>query len=345
MDLIRLKALRLYRIYEAILVLTNSMTVETRKGMEASKNAIKSKKGWEVRNFVKTIKMEVSKLKKHYGVKVSNLDLLKLLEEVESAPPGLFLLIPKYFLKEYFEFYNNVFPDFNDLPDHIRVGVDRGTVRQREGYGELYLLEAKIFEDMCALFNLSREQYLKWDKNNPCKKIIKFYEALSRATIAGAFYLLEAYLNGIAFDYYIKNKECLDEETITILTEWDSNKNRPKYVAFRDKALQYPRILLGASHPPFQENNCPDLAFIIEKGKSLRDAIVHASPMLTDLEMIISKKEGAFFRVDFMDVEQMVDNAIALIRKIEAKIYGNEKRLFWLKNRGGDGYFCEEVFG
>ena len=77
--------------------------------------------------------------------------------------------------------------------------------------------------------------------------------------------------------------------------------------------------------------------------KVLRDAIAHPSPGPNLLKMDPGK-ERELFNTDFNEVEPIVDNSIALVRKIEKLIRGNDLRLDWLHDRGGDGFFPDVVF-
>jgi hypothetical protein len=151
------------------------------------------------------------------------------------------------------------------------------------------------------------------------------------------------YLNGIASDHYLKNEKRLTTEEKQTLTEWDSKNNRPKHLSLREKALKYPRMILGVEHPPLQENNCPELGFIIGKAKALRDAIVHPAARREDSEYGSDKRQLVYL-IEYDEVEQVVDNAIRLVRKIETKVYGNTDRLLWLKGRGDDGQFPDDTF-
>lgn len=54
--------------------------------------------------------------------------------------------------------------------------------------------------------------------------------------------------------------------------------------------------------------------------------------------------EGLSYLIEYDEVEQVVDNAIRLVRKIETKVYGNTDRLLWLKGRGDDGQFPDDSF-
>jgi hypothetical protein len=198
---------------------------------------------------------------------------------------------------------------------------------------------------MCALFNLAwayREKGAKESQVCPNKQR-KTAFALFRAAISSAFFFVESYINGVAFHYLASAGSASDQKTKDYLSEWDSVRKRPRFNKTRDKLVHYPRIVLGVDHPPLQENNCPELAFIVTKAKQLRDSIVHASPT-SDPESLLPEKEEAVYSLGFVDVEETVDSAIELVSKVETLVHGSTKFITWLKRRGPDGLFSEEVF-
>ncbi|HHT9126793.1 MAG TPA: hypothetical protein ACFYD6_13405 [Candidatus Brocadiia bacterium] len=340
---LRDKAKQLYREYEAILVFTYGVTVDIKRKMTHTKDIISNSNSSKfLRRFIKDVKEKIANLRQCYGCKVPNSELIKILENAGKGGTELQLLIPKYTIKTLFTHFKKCLPAFETFPEHARIGIDSGTFRKHHGTIEVYLLETILFENMCALFNLAKEQHSKINKLTDSKRFIKTRNALNQATVTQAFYFVEAYLNGLSFNYYI-NKTDLDDKTKMFLTEWNHIHNKPKYLSLRDKILQYPRIILDTQYPPLQESNCPEIDFITDRAKIIRDAIVHASPFL-NLHTFEPEKERKVFELTFEEVEQVVDNAITLVQKIETSIYGDTKRLSWLHKRGPNGLFPETVF-
>lgn len=342
-DKLRVKAEKIYNEYQAIYSIINAATVQIRKDFEASAKAIVHFNKNELSDFITKIKGEMSNLRKHYGVKVPNSTILELVEKAKSGPKKKLLLIPKYLLNDIFSRYTNIIPDFNEFPNHMRIGLDLGVFRKKQGTVELYLLEAIIFENMCALFNLLKKYQSEKQKADASKKDIKTYNALQKSTVVFAFFFVESYLNGIAFDFYSKNEDVLDYKTKALLTEWDSEKNRRLNLSLKEKILKYPRIIKGLEHPPVQESNSIEFDFIVNTAKLFRDSIVHASPKF-DLEKYDPVKEKLFFDMTIDDVEQTVDYSIRLVERIEKEISGTTDRLWWLCKRGRNGAFPESAF-
>ena len=216
----------------------------------------------------------------------------------------------------------------------------------RKGSSETRLVETTLFEDTCALFNQAR----LWDLQrrelsdvDPPKAKVKTSVALNHATIVSAVNFVEAYLNGLAADHFSENESSLDQNTRDILADWDSSQKRPRYLSLRDKALQYPRMILGLEHPPLQENNCPEFAFITRTARSIRDAIVH--PSAVPDKGPFHPREELLFNIEFDDVEGVVDSAVALVRRLHGVIYPDGPVLIdWLQDRAEDGLFDESVF-
>jgi hypothetical protein len=340
-DKLRQKALKLYRVHETIQVLLGMVTVDVRKRLEHNREAINQANKRRLNEIINELEQRIESDRKEHGIKVPNSLLVKYLVEA-NAQKGWLLMLPKYAFEELIPKFHLLMPDFVFFPEHLKIAIDPGIYRTKEGDFELYLIEAILYEDMCALFNLAREHSMKEKIDSP-KKIVKIGRAFLHSTVTTAYYFVEAYLNGIAFDYYFKNKDILNEESRSLLTEWDYRADRPKYISFRDKLVKYPRIILGVQHSPLQPNNCSEMEFIATKAKILRDSIVHSSPAL-DLKSIEMTKEKEFFQIDIGDAEEIVDKSITLVKKIEMAVFGNDKRLFWLRERGADGFFSDDVF-
>ena len=143
---------------------------------------------------------------------------------------------------------------------------------------ELRILEAALFEDMCVLFNRGWALHEASGIKPLDKRELNEQAALRRAAVLASFYLVEAYLSSIAFDYLVDHASDPRTSDTDKITEWDHVKDKQRLVAFRDKVLHYPRIILGLPHPPLQENNCPEVKLLLTEAKQFRDAIVHANP-------------------------------------------------------------------
>ncbi len=325
--------------------LTHQMTPDLRKQLDLFEEHLQKCSRAELRTILPQVRSEVERLSHDCGLRISHADLIEDLVLAERLVPGKNLLIPKYVLRMMFDRYDKVVDGFEQVPEHARIAIDAyGTHRKAAGWWELHLLEAFLHEGMCALYNLARDYHERAERaGGPSKKLLKTQLALSRATIINAFNFVESYLNGIAFDHLVTKGADLDDKDKTLLTEWDYEYERPRHITLRDKVLQYPRIILGASRPVLSEQNVPELGVISAKGKVLRDAIVHASPA-PNWKTLDLEKEEQVFNVSLADATLIVDSAVRLVRRIEVTIQSDDRRLSWLHDRGPDGYFPDIVF-
>jgi hypothetical protein len=279
----------------------------------------------------------------------------------KALPQDAYLYVPVWRLKTFFRRIHLVLVGIDKLPEHTSLLIDVHGNTPRGKPGEVRIIEAALFEDMCALFN--RAWHLIEPSKSPTAKasVIKESAAMRRGSVLAAFYLLEAYLNSIAFDHLVHRGKELSEKDLERITEWDEKKGGQRLVSFRDKLLHYPRIILGLDAPPIQENNCAEAAYLLQEAKSFRDAVVHANPRPTR-ETLEPEKEIRFWRIgsstpiqyvaedsspqdeEPSDWVRSVDSAIALIRRIEVLIHGSQERLFWIQDRTEAGFFDESVF-
>ncbi len=275
---------------------------------------------------------------------------------------GALLFVPKWQLRDFFAGINDVLMGLDRHPEHTLVSFDVHGLYPPGTRGEVRILEAALFEDMCALYNRAIGLMAKVAEPNAPKPLIKECAALRRATVLAAFYTVEAYLNSIAFDFLINHGRGASAQDLERITEWDAQRNRERLVSFREKLLGYPKIIMKLEHPPLQENNCPEMKFLLEESKSFRDAIVHANPR-PNPKGIAASKELLFWRIgsvtpvsagrgesrnDGQGTEELwvktIDSAILLLEKLETVIHGNTSRLFWLQRRSADGLFAASVF-
>jgi len=79
----------------------------------------------------------------------------------------------------------------------------------------------------------------------------------------------------------------------------------------------------------------------VTTAKYFRDAIVHASASFDPAEDY-PKKESFFVGLKQKEVNTITDTAIALVERIETLVNGRPPK--WLRHRGSDGIFPDEVF-
>jgi hypothetical protein len=132
---------------------------------------------------------------------------------------------------------------------------------------------------------------------------------------SGPGYFVEAYLNGIAFDYYYRNEPKLNDKEKKDLMEWDFQTSRRVFVNFERKVLDYQKIILGLQHPQIMITSSKNLRLILGEAKELRDSIVHQSPK-TDDAFKVSKKVLWMLALRIGHVAEIVDAAIGVVKEL-----------------------------
>lgn len=341
---LKAKARQNLRELEALLVIGNLMTGAARAKLERAQAELDE--GSTIKRIQELLRRSDEKnahLRSLLGARVSNSSLVEMLQFIESAPSGKSALIPVHVLKSLLSNAASTYVPLGVFSAHTRVHVysTKPDSHAERKIFDWVSLEATLFEDMCALFNMALERQAKAQSTSRFRA--KCFDALLRATASAAFYFIEAYMNGLAYDHYVKKKNRLDEDSKRMLTEWDESGNKPKYLSLRNKLLQYPRIILGEEHPPLTESNTPEIGLVCGNAKLLRDAIVHASPQ-PDRATLEPSKEAMLFNPDFEEVQSLVDSAVSLVRKVELVVRGTDKGLSWMKARAADGSFPEDAF-
>ena len=341
---LRAKAIGLFREQAAILILSNHpdrlSPDQISENLELL-NSIRSRK--ELRAWVSRLTTAVKEMRQQFGITVSSDHIFALLSWIEGhISAGQACYMPLGMLSDIVSFYRDL-----KLPPHARVSLDPLCIgREYPGGFEVRLLEASLFEDMCSLLNESYKSFAAIPRFRPAgsldqKIASKRHAAIMRATVSAAFYFVEAYINGLAVDHIHKNANSLSENDRVLLTEWDAANNRYRAVSTRDKLVKYTRIITGSAFPPIDENSCSELKYFVTTAKYFRDAIVHASASFDPAEDY-PKKEGFFVGLKQEEVNTIVDTAIALVDKIETLVNGHPPK--WLRRRGTDGIFPDEVF-
>lgn len=342
----------------ALLVFTSEFHSERRVGLRMARRRLPTLTNRELAEFVsqteKDIQVRVDALKPRLPLSFYS----EFLHDVPVATDQ-WLFVPKWRLKQWFGAMESA---LSTLPEHTLLSFDLHGIDAPGTHGEVRILEASLFEDMCALFNRA------WSLSAVAaetrgKAVVKECAACRPGAVLAAFYMVEAYLNSVAYDYLLENAKKGPSADMDTITEWDHKRDRQKLVSFRDKLLAYPRIILGLDHPPLQENNCPEMRFLLEDSKLFRDAIVHANPRTGNSPITERSKELYSWRIgsvtpvafgsgsQFFSGEaaaeqwvKIIDSAIGLVEQLEKLIYPNTERLFWLRKRTEAGPFDLSVF-
>jgi hypothetical protein len=320
--------LSLYDEFIALRLLVEHLNLVEYEKIRARRIVLAEESRTSARRVERALRKQVDQLRSYFGVRADRSSLIQILRDVEDPEKPPVAYLRKSDLETMASFPND--PRFHRLPKHGRVGLSIRRTTPTPVPRELWLLEAKLFEDMCALYNRCQRQWDVAQKPSASPEELKIYEALLRATLVATFEFVESYLNGIAADYVLSHDD-IDEGVLDRLTEGR------RYLSLREKSLQYPRIYLGEAHPPIQESNCPELALLVQ-ASDMRDAVVHASA----IQLIA--KELTFFNLRIEAVTELVDVAVRFVRLVEERIGRDSILLDWLTDRQEDGLFPPRTF-
>ena len=257
---------------------------------------------------------------------------------------GRLLNLPKWAIdSRYFRRFHNTWPKWDRVPPHAQIQFDAEGEDCGPGRYEFYLPEAVLYEDMCFAYNNAVSSQKAAHARPVEKKNAKAHFFYLRNAVLAGFYFVEAYLNGVAFDYLLRSRKVLMTEEADLLPERDSKKGKGGLVAFERKIKEYPKVILGLQHPPLTESNCAELKFLLNEAKDVRDAIVHQSPRLNP-DTLETCKLKPMVALELNEVTKVVDAIINFVRKLNEILGKHGQDLSWLVGRSTSGIFPDKAF-
>lgn len=135
-----------------------------------------------------------------------------------------------------------------------------------------------------------------------------------RAAISNCFNLIEAYLNGIAWDYMQQFRDDeLSNRTRKLLEDNPS-------ATTRDKLIKYPEKITGTS---LWTDNDPDIKQFLETVKPFRDSIMHPSPFMAPQQFGGYDKLRHFYGADYDTAVESAILLVTLMKRIHSHISTN----------------------
>lgn len=163
--------------------------------------------------------------------------------------------------------------------------------------------------------------------------LIRRKETSQRACLLSCFNLIEAYINGLAWDYvHTHDTSGLSKDNRNVLTE----SERP--VNIIDKIIKIPRLVAERDMGPHHQTRDPLKSFI-DVVKPYRDAIVHASPFAAPEKFGGYDKLRKLYDLDLMTVRRAVDITLSLIGETHRFVGGEGDLPQWVLPRREDGRF------
>jgi len=202
-------------------------------------------------------------------------------------------------------------------PAHLTVSVSLWGLQFRVPEEEL----AKDIMEAAELAASSHEQLKEFEKNAQTELLrdrVKIGSLLRRKMFAArsggiaCFNLIEAYLNGIAWDYLrTADTDALSNRRKRLLEDSSS-------ASMRDKLLKYPEIIAGTS--PWSTNDT-DVTQFLDVVKPFRDSLVHPSPFATPEKFGGYDKLRLLYRID----KETADLAAVTTAKLALRIHKHVK--------------------
>jgi hypothetical protein len=146
----------------------------------------------------------------------------------------------------------------------------------------------------------------------------------ARSALLSCFNLIEAYLNGLAWDYIQRNgTENLSNKQRKLLEDTAS-------ASIRDKLMKYPNILTGKE---VWRQPDGELETFINALKPFRDSLVHPSPFSAPEKFGGYDKLRLLYRIDHDTALLTANLLVVLVRRIHEHVYSNSERLpEWIEN-------------
>jgi hypothetical protein len=143
--------------------------------------------------------------------------------------------------------------------------------------------------------------------------LIRKKDFASRTIVVGCFNLIEAYLNGLAWDYLqVHGVSNLSNSRKKILEDTSS-------VTLREKLKKYPETITGK---PLWHDPDEDFGGFINILKPFRDSLVHPSPFSAPAKFGGHDKLRLFYRVDYDTAALSVKLLLNLLKRLHDHVYG-----------------------
>jgi hypothetical protein len=152
-----------------------------------------------------------------------------------------------------------------------------------------------------------------------------------RMCVLSCFNLIEAYINGIAWDF-------TQSHDISSLSKNKQDVLTSGQASILDKVVKIPEIVTGLIPGPLSPDTDP-LKTFKETIKPFRDSIVHASPFSAQARFGGYDKLSRVYELTLQTARNTVDFTVDIIGRIHRFLGSNGNAPKWLPQRGTDGRF------
>jgi hypothetical protein len=268
------------------------------------------------RDVRKNLSKEIKKFYEKNFSSYSDDKIYSLWFEIEKKK-GLYLPL-KDFESEYFQIKENL---LKDIPPHSTVKISL--------WGLQYVNpEDLISKDIAQTLKLAistNDELNKYEafKHSTLKKereelaeILREHGVACRSCFLACFYFIEAYLNGIAWEWVEKQPDLKNLSKRKQSMILDTNQ-----VTLKDKITKYPEIITGK---PLWRDNDPILDILLSDLKPFRDSLVHPSPFAVPEKFGGYDKLAKCYDLKLKETKQMVSITYSLVSKIHKHVKGAE---------------------
>ncbi|WP_421902532.1 hypothetical protein [Maridesulfovibrio sp.] len=235
-----------------------------------------------------------------------DIDMLSRLYEEIKTHRGLEITCNE-FEQKYSKFRKHV---LNGMPVHSTVVFCLSGMKFK--FPEDYLTK----DLLCSLKGIM----LTKDKKDKTGEDIRSEEFYFRSSVITSFNLLEAYLNGISWDFLYKTPpKDLSGKKRKLLEGFQG-------ISIREKLKKYPTIITGEY---LFEDKDLDVVTLLDIMKPFRDALVHPSPFTMPEKFGGHNKSDLFYRVNRETALLVSQLTCKIIKRINSHI-GADTRPVWL---------------
>lgn len=327
---------------------TRNMTEENFQFLTGEKSRLEKLSRRELKSALEHINKKLKKLVSSNKISALGKTVFRqwYLDIENKEVPERVLNFPKIYLLRYIA-DAELLPPFVHCPAHGLIEIPYRCSAVPKDFFGFIVPEIMLYESMAMMMNKLVELPIP-SSNKQSKKLYKESAALKRSSLVFAYSFVEAYLNGLAArvtlgDIESSAREKVSSKNLAKIFEKDpKNFTRSSFVSFRDKALQYPRIAIGANFPPLTESNCTELKVLLDTSKIYRDAIAHPS-FRADLivastgkfDFQESSKMQSLVLIPDSDVQQTVDAAVGFVLQVEELVGGSIGQFLFARDENG----------
>lgn len=320
------KTFELLQTLEATYFLTQALEANAER-LSLIREHLHSLHGDQQERLLAELQDELRRAREYYGAIAPDHEYTNLLRDAREKR-GYAYLSKLKIDRHWFRHYEKVFPRWPHVPLHGLVIFDGHANRDAH---QILTLEGALFSDIKFFMKKAREyhkgvnDFRKRDRDDQLALL-----ACVRATLTTTFHFVEAYLNGLAYDCFMEHHDMLSIEDHDLLAEWDSKKNRRRYVRFDAKLIEYPRVVAETYGRTVDLSDYGPCKILAKEGKKIRDALTHPSPYV-DPKSRMEEKIVKVTGVGFEAAEQIFNAAREYVLAVEQGV-GKEplKTMPWL---------------